>query len=145
MALSSKAPPYSPHRNAPQPGDNIGLVIEDKRSTGKVFYAPGLGHIDKPVRAAMTAADCLLVDGTCWSDDEMARRGVGAKRARDMGHLPQSGPGGMLEVLAPYGDKRRILIHINNTNPILIEDSPERALLDEQGIEVAFDGMEISL
>lgn len=145
MALSSKAPPYSPHRNAPQPGDNIGLVIEDKRSAGKVFYAPGLGHIDEPVRAAMAAADCLLVDGTCWSDDEMAQRGVGAKRARDMGHLPQSGPGGMLEVLAPYGDKRRILTHINNTNPILIEDSPERALLDEQGIEVAFDGMEISL
>jgi pyrroloquinoline quinone biosynthesis protein B len=94
----------------------------------------------------MRAADCLLLDGTFWSEDEMAGQGLSAKRARDMGHLPQSGPGGMLELLArlPAG-KRRILIHVNNSNPILDEDSPERAELARAGVEVAYDGMEIEL
>ena len=92
----------------------------------------------------MLAASCVLVDGTFWKDDEMSRRGVGTKRAQDMGHLAQSGPGGMLEQLRPL-DARKILIHINNTNPILDERSPERAKLTAAGIEVAFDGMEIEV
>jgi pyrroloquinoline quinone biosynthesis protein B len=91
----------------------------------------------------MEEADCLLVDGTCWTDDEMARLGISKKRSRDMGHLPQSGPGGMLEVLKPLKARRKILIHINNTNPILNEDSDERRAVEAAGIEVAFDGMEI--
>jgi pyrroloquinoline quinone biosynthesis protein B len=85
-----------------------------------------------------------MLDGTFWTDDELVRLGVSKKHARDMGHLPQSGPGGMLEVLKPLA-ARKILIHINNTNPILDEDSPERAVLDKAGIEVAYDGMEIEL
>jgi pyrroloquinoline quinone biosynthesis protein B len=87
----------------------------------------------------------MLVDGTCWTDDEMQRRGVGHKLARDMGHLPQSGPGGMREVLAAYPQARRILIHINNTNPILDPASVEAQTLHDEGIEVAEDGLEISL
>jgi len=145
-ALSSKAPPYSPHRDRPQPGDNIGVTIVDERSGKRLFYAPGLGQIEPPVREAMHSAHCVLVDGTCWSDDELARLGVSAKRARDIGHLPQSGPGGMIEQLGglPPGT-RRILIHINNTNPILNEDSSEHRELARHGIEVSYDGMEISL
>ena len=89
--------------------------------------------------------DVVLVDGTFWTHDEMQRLGLSTKAALDMGHLPQSGPGGMIEQLdrLPPG-VRKVLIHINNTNPMLVEDSPERAELTAHGIEVAFDGMEIS-
>jgi len=93
----------------------------------------------------MEQADCLMVDGTFWTDDEMIRLGVSKKRAKEIGHLPQSGDGGMIEVLKPLKASRKVLIHINNTNPILNEDSPERRELDAAGIEVAFDGMEITL
>lgn len=143
--LSSKAPPYSPHRHNPQPGDNIGVQVEDTRSGKKLFYAPGLGAIEEHLLPFMQDADCLLVDGTFWREDEMAHAGVGTKLAAEMGHLPQSGPGGMIESLAQLNKPRKILIHINNTNPILIEDSPQRAQLHEQNIEVAHDGMQIAL
>jgi pyrroloquinoline quinone biosynthesis protein B len=143
VPLSSKAPPYSPHRNDPAVGDNIGLLIEDIASGKSVFYAPGLGAIDAPVQAALDSAGCVLVDGTFWTADEMTALGFSKKSAADMGHLPQSGDGGMIAVLDRIGAKRKVLIHINNTNPILDEDSEQRALLARHGIEVAFDGMEI--
>jgi len=145
LMLSSKAPPYSPHREMPQPGDNLGLIIENKKNGKKVFYAPGLGKLEPHVRAAMHAADCLLVDGTLWTEDEMIQLGFSKKKSADMGHLPQSGPGGMIEILDAIPGSRKILIHINNTNPILDEDSEQRATLTQHGIEVAFDGMEIDL
>ncbi|NIA55559.1 pyrroloquinoline quinone biosynthesis protein PqqB [Massilia sp. TW-1] len=145
LALSSKAPPYSDHRHDPHPGDNIGLLIEDVDSGLCVFYAPGLGAIDAPVEAALGRADCVLVDGTFWQADEMIALGLSGKTAADMGHLPQSGAGGMIAVLDGVNAQRKILIHINNTNPILDEDSAQRALLARHGIEVAFDGMEIRL
>ena len=145
LALSSKAPPYSPQRERPQPGDNIGLLIEDTASGKSLFYAPGLGAIDPQVEAAMRGADCVLVDGTFWSADEMIALGFSAKSAADMGHLPQSGAAGMIAVLDRIGARRKVLIHINNTNPILDEDSEQRAMLARHGIEVAFDGMEITL
>ncbi|MGH8679444.1 MAG: pyrroloquinoline quinone biosynthesis protein PqqB [Burkholderiales bacterium] len=145
VPLKSKAPPYSPHRDNPHEGDNIGMRIRDP-SNGKVlFYAPGLGEIEPHLRPFLEEADCLMVDGTFWTDDEMIRLGVSKKRARDIGHLPQSGLGGMVEVLTPLKAQRKILIHINNTNPILVEDSPERRVLDSAGIEVAFDGMDVRL
>jgi pyrroloquinoline quinone biosynthesis protein B len=145
LALTSKAPPYSDHRNDPHPGDNIGLLIEDVATGKSAFYAPGLGAIDPQVDAALRRADCVLVDGTFWRADEMIAQGFSKKTAADMGHLPQSGAGGMIEVLDGVGARRKVLIHINNTNPILDEDAEERALLARHGIEVAFDGMEIKL
>ena len=145
IPLRSSAPPYSPHRGDPHPGDNIGLFVEDLDSAGTLFYAPGLGEVDEALLEWMRRADCLLVDGTLWRDDEMLVCEVGDKLGRQMGHLAQSGPGGMLEVLAKVPAARKVLIHINNTNPILDQDSPERAMLDEHGIEVAFDGMSIEL
>ena len=146
LPLISNAPPYSPHRDQPQPGDNIGVTLTDTRSGKRLFYAPGLGEMEAPVWEAMRAADCVLVDGTLWTDDEMIRLGASSKTSRAMGHLPQSGAGGMLEWLAELpASTRKVLIHINNTNPILDEDSPERALLTASGIEVAHDGMEIVL
>ncbi|GAB7538518.1 pyrroloquinoline quinone biosynthesis protein PqqB [Burkholderia sp. 3C] len=145
FVLESAAPPYSPHRHDPHPGDNIGLMVEDLRTGGTLFYAPGLGVVDDALAARMAQADCLLVDGTLWHDDEMQRRGVGTRTGRQMGHLAQSGPGGMIEVLERFPAPRKILTHINNTNPILDEASPERAELARRHIEVAFDGMRIDL
>ncbi len=145
VALSSKAPPYSPHRQQPREGDNVGIVVEDEASGRTLFYAPGLGRIEPRLGAIFARSDCLLVDGTFWTDDEMLRLNISTKRAADMGHLALSGPGGMIELLAGYPGKRKVLIHINNTNPILDEDSPERAKLAAAGIEVAHDGMEIVL
>jgi pyrroloquinoline quinone biosynthesis protein B len=145
IPLVSNAPPYSPNRGNPQPGDTIGLFIEDLRSGASVFYAPGLGQVDAEVLSWMQRADCLLLDGTLWRDDEMRVCEVGQSLGSEMGHLPQSGPGGMLDVLEGFGRQRKVLIHINNTNPILDEDSAERALLERLGIEVAYDGMSIEL
>jgi len=146
LAVPSKPAPFSPHREAPVAGDNVALVLEDRFTGRSAVYAPGLAAIDERLSGFMRSAACVLVDGTFWSDDEMVRVGVSGKRARDIGHLPQSGPGGMLEQLdrLPAG-VRKILIHINNTNPILDELSAEFGELRRRGIEVAEDGMEISL
>ncbi len=142
LPLRSKAAPYSPHRENPTPGDNIGMLITDLASGKTVFYAPGLGEITPPVFDAMHSADAVLVDGTFFTDDEMPALGISAKTARSIGHLPQSGPGGMVEWLDKLPARtRRLLIHINNTNPILDEDSAPRALLRAHGIEVCEDGM----
>ncbi|WP_366925976.1 pyrroloquinoline quinone biosynthesis protein PqqB [Aquisalimonas sp.] len=145
VALTSKAPPYSPHRADPQPGDNLGLFLEDRRSGRTAFYAPGLGEMEPQLEPWLASADVLLVDGTTWADDEMQHTVGGRKTAREMGHMPQTGPGGMIEHLRRFPDARRILIHINNTNPILDPASCERAQLAEEGIEVAHDGMVIEL
>jgi pyrroloquinoline quinone biosynthesis protein B len=146
LAVASKPAPYSPHRGAPVPGDNVALVITDKKSGRSCVYAPGLGSMEQHVWRAMGRAECVLVDGTFWRDDEMICLGMSKKRARDIGHLPQSGPGGMLEWLERLPqDTRRILIHVNNTNPILDESSAERAELTRRNVEVAYDGLEIQL
>jgi pyrroloquinoline quinone biosynthesis protein B len=146
LPVTSKPAPYSPNREAPVAGDNIALVITSQDRGKTVLYAPGLGAIEEHVWRAMQSADCVLVDGTFWTDDEMIRLGLSRKRALDIGHLPQSGAGGMLEWLEKLpAATRKILIHINNTNPILDESSPERAQLRRRGIEVAWDGMEIVL
>lgn len=141
----SNAPPYSPHRDNPLEGDNIGMRIADPRSGKVLFYAPGLGEIEPHLKPFLEEADVLMVDGTFWTDDEMIRLGLSKKHARDIGHLAQSGAGGMIEVLKPLKASRKILIHINNTNPILDEDSDERRQLASAGIEVAYDGMEVKL
>ncbi len=146
LPLQSKAAPYSPHREQPVPGDNIGIRVTDSRSGRSLFYAPGLGAIEPAVFDAMAGADCVMVDGTFWTDDEMVALGISSKTARSIGHLPQSGPGGMIEWLGKLpAQTRRLLIHINNTNPILDEDSPERAELARARIEVCEDRMEIAL
>ena len=145
VALDSMAPPYSPHRNSPHIGDNIGIRIADLKTGKNIFYAPGLGSLNESLLSYMSAADCLLVDGTFWREDEMIVAGVGTKLASQMGHLPQTGDGGMISVLNKLEKPRKILIHINNTNPILNENSSERALLHKAAIEVAYDGMEIVL
>jgi pyrroloquinoline quinone biosynthesis protein B len=146
LPVASKPAPYSPNRDTPTLGDNIALRIEDERSGKSVLYAPGLGAIDDAIWQAMQSASCVMVDGTFWTDDEMLSLGVSKKRASDIGHLAQSGTGGMLEWLDRLpSTTRKILIHINNTNPILDETSAPAAELKRRGVEVAWDGMEIEL
>jgi pyrroloquinoline quinone biosynthesis protein B len=146
LPVASKPAPYSPNRDAPVNGDNLALVITDQQSGKSMVYAPGLAAVDARLWAAMIEASCVMVDGTFWTDDEMIRLGVSRKHAREIGHLPQSGPGGMLEWLGRLpSDARKILIHINNTNPILNESSAQADELRRRNVEVARDGLEISL
>ena len=95
--------------------------------------------------ARFAASDLVLVDGTFWRGDELARLGISNRSAHDMGHVPLSGPGGTLEALAGLERPRKVLVHINNTNPILLEDSPEREQVVRAGVEVAYDGLEVEL
>ena len=145
IAIPGKAPPYSAHREDPSVGDNLALLIEDQESGERVFYAPGLSQVGKAERQWMKQASCIMVDGTFWSEHEMADAGLGHKSASDMGHLPQDGPEGMIAALSRLKARRKVLIHINNSNPILDEDSAQRRELERHGIEVAYDGMEIEL
>jgi pyrroloquinoline quinone biosynthesis protein B len=144
LPVPGKPAPYSPNRESPVPGDNVALLITDEATDRSLLYAPGLARVDDRIWRAMQLADCVLVDGTFWTDDEMIGLGLSRKRARDIGHLPQSGDGGMLEWFERLPSRtRKVLIHVNNTNPILDEDSPQRAELARRGVEVAWDGMEI--
>ena len=120
-----------------------GFVFRD--SGGTVTYVPGLARLDDGVVARLAASDVVLVDGTFWHDDDLARLGISDRTAHDMGHTPLAGPGGTLELLAGLERPRKVLVHINNTNPILLEDSPEREEVVRAGVEVAYDGLEIEL
>jgi pyrroloquinoline quinone biosynthesis protein B len=120
-----------------------GFVFQDGASV--VTYVPGLARLDGAVIDRFAASDLVLVDGTFWRDDELALLGISTRSARDMGHLPLSGPGGTLEALARLERPRKALVHINNTNPILLEDSPEREAVLRAGVEVAYDGLEVEL
>jgi pyrroloquinoline quinone biosynthesis protein B len=122
-----------------------GFDFRDRAGGGVVTYAPGLGRLDEGVLTRFAASDLALVDGTFWRDDELGRLGISTRSARDMGHVPLSGPGGTLETLERLERPRKVLVHINNTNPILLEDSPERAAVIRAGVEVAYDGLEITL
>jgi pyrroloquinoline quinone biosynthesis protein B len=122
-----------------------GFVFRDRASGGVVTYVPGLARLDDGVLGRFAASDLVLVDGTFWHDDELARLGISARSARDMGHVPLSGPGGTLDALARLERPRVAFVHINNTNPILLEDSPEREAVLRAGVEVAYDGLEIEL
>jgi pyrroloquinoline quinone biosynthesis protein B len=126
-------------------GRVVGYRLTDE-STGRVaVYLPGVQELTPAVRDELDGIDCLFVDGTTWHDDELIRLGLAEKTARDMGHLAIGGPGGSLELLSPLPIERRIYIHINNTNPILLEDAPERRLVTEGGMDVAHDGLEVEV
>ena len=145
IPLLSNAPPYSPYRNRPLPGHNVALFVEDGDSGNSLLYAPGLGEPDQALMPWLQRADCLLIDGTLWRDNELAATGVGKNTGKDMGHLALSEEQGLAALLASLPAERKILIHINNTNPILDEASAERQSLTREGIEVSWDGMLIEV
>jgi len=111
----------------------------------RLFYIPGCARMTVALARRLQAADVVLFDGTLWTDDEMVRAGLGAKTGARMGHMSLSGPDGTLAAFDTIDVRRKILIHINNSNPILLDDSPERAAVETAGWEVAYDGMEIEL
>jgi pyrroloquinoline quinone biosynthesis protein B len=125
-------------------GRVVGYRLTDEGSGRALVCLPGVQDL-APVREELDDCACLLVDGTCWADDELARLGMGTRTAREMGHLPISGPGGSLEQLAPLPIERKVYTHVNNTNPVLLEDAPERRAVEQRGMEVAVDGMELHL
>ena len=121
----------------------IGFLFET--SGKKVFIAPSLSGRNSEWAKLATSADVTLIDGTFWSDDELQQTGRTRKTAREIGHLPLSGPDGLLVQYPKEAAGRKILIHINNTNPILDEDSAEHRAVLEAGIEIAYDGLDIAL
>lgn len=122
-------------------GETAGITI---RGPGQsIAYIPGCAALSDIVRAKAESADAVFFDGTLFTDDEMIRTGVGEKTGRRMGHMPMTGAGGSLPWLAGLSAARKIYIHINNTNPALIEGSPERLMIEAAGVEVAYDGMEV--
>ena len=125
-------------------GRVVGYRLTDERTGRSAVYLPGVQDL-APVRDQLQDCSCLLVDGTCWRDDELVELGLARRTARQMGHVPIDGPGGSLGLLAPLPIPRKIYVHINNTNPILLDDSPQRRIVEEHGMEVAMDAMEVDL
>jgi len=145
VALPGKPPLHLEGLAAPDPEDNVGFRLRE-RATGRLLaYCSGVGAVTPSVSAALAGADCVFFDGTFWTSDELPALGLGSKSAEQMAHAPVGGEEGSLARLAAIDAPRRILIHVNNTNPLLRDDSPERAHARDQGWEVAHDGMEVVL
>jgi len=125
--------------------DSLGYRIVDDATGAAMVFVPDLAEWTDTVEAQMAGCRLLLIDGTFWSDDEMVKTGVGTARASSMGHLPISGPGGTLTRLAGVDINRKVYVHINNTNPILREDSAERAEAVAAGVVIGEDGMEFEV
>ena len=123
-------------------GATVGLLIRDADSC--CAYVPGCAVLDAPVREQLSEASLVLFDGTFWADDELISLGVGQRTARAMGHIPMSGPGGSMEALSAL-PSRVVYLHINNTNPVLLERSAERAQVTAAGLVVGADGMNFTL
>lgn len=125
-------------------GDNIGVEVAAPGSA-PLFFIPGCAAMTSALAARLQGAALVFFDGTLWRDDEMIIQAVGTKTGERMGHMSCSGPGGTIAAFAGLGVRRKIFIHINNTNPLLLDDSPERAMAEAAGWEVAHDGLEITL
>ncbi len=127
------------------PGRVTGYRLTDQRTGRALVYLPGVQELTPGVRAELGDCACLLVDGTCWRDDELIRLGLAARTSREMGHLPIDGPGGSLGPLSGLPAEHKLYIHVNNTNPILLEDAPERRIVEQHGLRVADDGLELQI
>jgi pyrroloquinoline quinone biosynthesis protein B len=110
-----------------------------------LFFIPGCAGMTDALAQRLQGADVVLFDGTLWTDDEMLRAGIGSKTGLRMGHMSVSGTNGTIAAFREIEVRRKVLLHINNSNPILLDDSPERATVEAAGWEVAYDGMEIRL
>lgn len=147
LSVESIAVPAGPPRFASgdERGHTVGLLLRDEAHGKVCAFVPGCGGLDEELLRRVSGADALLFDGTFWSDEEMIALGISAKTAREIDHLPIGGRGGSLEILAGLPCRHRVYTHINNTNPILIESSPERGDVERAGMIVAFDGLHLLL
>jgi pyrroloquinoline quinone biosynthesis protein B len=128
-----------------QEGDTAGLKVTDTATGRHFFYIPGCARLDDALRARLKSAPLLFFDGTLYANDEMIAQGLLNKTGERIGHMNMSGSAGSVAELAPLGIGRKIFIHINNSNPVLREGSPERATVEAAGWEVAYDGMEVKV
>lgn len=144
--VPGKVPLYL-EREAPTTGTASEFTVGARVAAGhkSFFYIPGCAAIDDDLAARIRGAKLVFFDGTLWTDDEMIVSGTGSKTGRRMGHIPVSGSDGSLNILSRLGIGRLIFIHVNNTNPMLIDGSPERRDVEAANAEVAYDGMEITL
>src|SRR5262249_39665729 len=133
-------PRYVRESSGPAAGSVIGLEIDDLRTGGRLVYVPCLASLEESAQSAARQADCLLLDGTFWDDQEPIQCGIGRRTARTMGHVPVSGPEGSLDWLSKLKASHRAYVHINNTNPMLNERSPEYRAVTECGVRVGADG-----
>ena len=145
VVVPGQPPLHLRSRLAPSAEDNIGFKLRDARTGGTLAYFSGVAAPTPALYAALESATCVLFDGTFWSSDELIALGLSERRAEDMAHWPIGGPRGSLRALSGTSCRRKIYIHINNTNPILREDSAERAALAAAGWEVAHDGLELEV
>jgi pyrroloquinoline quinone biosynthesis protein B len=145
VPVPGKPPIHLEGLHAPSPEDAIGLRLREERSGRVLAYFSGVAAVTDAVRAALTDADAVFFDGTFWSSDELIGLGVGDKRAEQMAHLPVGGPAGSLARLAGLRARHRVYIHVNNTNPLLREDAPERATVTAAGWTIAHDGLDLEL
>jgi len=143
-ASSGRLPRYA-HGAGPTSGAVIGYRITDERTARATVFLPSVAALDAGVVEELRETHLVLVDGSFWVDDEMHRHNRGTATARSMGHLPISGVDGSLRLLGQLTDAHIVYTHINNTNPILFEDSPERAFLANAGASIAHDGAEYEL
>ena len=144
IATPGNLPLHLKSLRPPSAEDNVGLVVRDQRTGKRLAYFSGVAGPSPALERALAEADVLFFDGTFWSSDELIALGLGTRRAEEMSHWPLGGPEGSAAFLARQPG-RRILIHVNNTNPILREGSAERRALEAAGIEVAADGLELAL
>ena len=144
LPIPGKLPLHLEARRARSPADNVALRIRDARRRVTLAYLPAVAGPSPEVQEAVRGADCTFFDGTFWSSDELIAAGLGTRRAEDMAHWPVGGPKGSLEFLGKLPG-RRLLIHVNNTNPLLREDGPQHQAVYAAGVEVAHDGLELHL
>jgi pyrroloquinoline quinone biosynthesis protein B len=124
-------------------GQTVGA--EMKSQAQRLVYIPGCSKMTPEIESVINGADALFFDGTLFRDDEMVTEGLGSKTGLRMGHMPISGAGGSLEMLAGVSAKRKVYVHMNNTNPVWRPDSAERQTVERAGVEIGFDGMELLL
>jgi pyrroloquinoline quinone biosynthesis protein B len=145
FAVPGKAPLYVEGENPETTSETAGnMGVEIRAGGARLLYVPGAAAVTAEMQQRLARADVVFFDGTLFEDDEMIATETGSKTGRRMGHMPIDGIGGSLGALAGLR-ARRIYIHINNTNPILVEGSPERAHVASRGWEVAEDGLEVAL
>lgn len=125
--------------------DTVALEVRDRGGDRRFYYIPGCAEMTPGLAARVAGAPLVFFDGTLWRDDEMIAAGVGAKTGARMGHMSMSGSNGSIAAFENVDVDRRVFIHINNTNPVLLDDSPERAQAEAAGWEIAYDGMELTL
>jgi pyrroloquinoline quinone biosynthesis protein B len=147
LTLTAFAVPGGPPRFArrEEPGHTIGVIVDDATTGGRLAFVPGCGALDAGLLTRLASAELLLFDGTFWTDDEMVRLGLSERTARQMDHLPISGSDGSLGQLAGLPCRQKVYTHINNSNPMLIEDGAERRAVEAAGMVVGDDGMRFSL